>query len=79
MSKKRKSAPENKWAGNRLGVAGVICAVAGLIAFPLPLGIVAVVFGRLNMLREEVSLWKIALPVGIVNILFGIFVLAGGM
>jgi|GEM_PF-6065890 len=76
---KKKRAQESKWAENRLGVLGVICAVAGLIVFPLPLGIVAVVFGRLNMIREEVSLWKLALPVGVLNILFGVFVLVGGM
>ena len=76
MAKKK---AQNKWGENRLGVVGVVCGIAGLIVFPLPLGIVALVFGRLNMIREEVSLWKLALPLGVLNTVFGIFVLAGGM
>lgn len=68
---------ENRWADNRTGLMGFICAITGLVVFPLPFGVVAVFFGYRNKTRETISLWKLILPVGVFNILFGIVMLSG--
>ncbi len=79
MASKKASEKENRWADNRLGVAGFACAVGGLIIFPLVLGAAAICLGYLNLKKETVNLWKLALHVGVLNVLFGLLLLAGAI
>lgn len=66
---------ESRWVENQWGVFGFIFGILGLIWFALPLGILAIVFGYLNLKKETANLWKLALPLGIFNTLFGLFAL----
>ena len=80
-AKKRgaKEIKEKKDPSNRLGIMGFICAIVGLIAFPLIFGIAAILCGYFNRQRETRNLWKIDIPIGILNTIFGILLMAGAV
>lgn len=72
---KDKDDRENVWTGNFYGVVGFICGVAGLILYPLFFGIMAIGFGIMNMRNEEKNLWKLAIPLGVIDLAFVLFLM----
>ena len=66
---------ENVWTGNFYGLVGFICGVAGLIIYPIFFGIMAIGFGLMNMRNEEKNLWKLAIPLGVIDLVFVLFLI----
>jgi hypothetical protein len=77
--KRGKTEAEKKAETNRYGVLGFICAVTGLIIFPIIFGIAAIMFGYLNMTRETKNLWKLDIPVGLIDVIFGLLFISGAL
>jgi hypothetical protein len=75
----KETVKNKKDPSNRLGIMGLICAAVGLIAFPLVFGIAAILCGYFNHQRETRNLWKIDIPLGALNTLFGIMLWVGAV
>jgi len=58
-----------------IGIIGLIVGVVGLLIYPLPCGIVAIILGIASYMREKTAVAWLVLILGLVDIATGLYFL----